>query len=292
MNRSVKRRSGVIGLSVVTVALMAAMSIAGISSSAAAAPTYAPEESATIKPGVQVYTDGAQCTGNFVFSDAAGSTYVGYAAHCAGKGAATDTDGCTTESLPLGTAVTFNTGGNLASEGKQVGTGTLAYSSWLTMQSSGETDANTCAYNDFALVKVDAGSVADVNPTVPFWGGPNAVSRTGTVGGDSLYSYGNSSLRGGLELLSPKRGISVGDEGDGWSHTGYTLTPGVPGDSGSGFMDADGNALGVLSTLAIAPLPASNGVGDLGRELDYVNAKSGLSGVSLVPGTTPFNPVL
>lgn len=301
MNRSVKRRSRIFGSSVVTVALMAAMSVAGISSSASAAPTYAPEgtattyapeDTATIKPGVQMYTDGAQCTGNFVFTDDAGDTYVGYAAHCAGKGAATDTNGCTTESLPLGTAVTFNTGGSLLSEGKQVGTGTLAYSSWLTMQDVGETDANTCAYNDIALVQVDDEAVGDVNPTVPFWGGPNAVSRDGTVPGDNLYSYGNSSLRGGIELLSPKRGISVGDEGDGWSHTAYTLTPGIPGDSGSGFMDADGNAIGVLSTVAIAPLPASNGIGDLGLELDYANANSGLSGVNLVPGTTPFNPVL
>ncbi len=42
-----------------------------------------------------MYTDGAQCTANFVYTDAAGDTYVGYAAHCAGTGAATDTDGCT-----------------------------------------------------------------------------------------------------------------------------------------------------------------------------------------------------
>ena len=31
-----------------------------------------------------MYTDGAQCTANFVFTDGAGNTYVGYAAHCAG----------------------------------------------------------------------------------------------------------------------------------------------------------------------------------------------------------------
>ena len=32
----------------------------------------------------------------------AGNTYLGYAAHCAGTGSSTDTDGCTTKSLPLG----------------------------------------------------------------------------------------------------------------------------------------------------------------------------------------------
>jgi hypothetical protein len=40
----------------------------------------------------------------------------------------------------------------------------------------------------------------------------------------------------------------VGDDGNGWSHTVYTVTPGIPGDSGSAFLDASGNALGVLST--------------------------------------------
>ena len=55
---------------------------------------YAPADTAEITPGVQMYTNGAQCTGNFVFSDSAGNTYVGYAAHCAGLGEATDTNGC------------------------------------------------------------------------------------------------------------------------------------------------------------------------------------------------------
>ncbi len=66
------------------------------------------------------------------------------------------------------------------------------------MQARGETDANTCAYNDFALVKVDAADVAKVNPTVPFWGGPVGINTTGTAAGDRVYSYGNSGLRFGL----------------------------------------------------------------------------------------------
>ena len=121
-----------------------------------------------------MYTEGAQCTANFVFTDGAGNTYVGYAAHCAGTGEATDTNGCDAGSLPLGTQVDFAEGGSLVSEGTRVGGGTLAYSSWLTMQGRGETDENTCAYNDLALVKVDAADVSKVNPSVPFWGGPVA----------------------------------------------------------------------------------------------------------------------
>ena len=159
-----------------------------------------------------MYTDGAQCTANFVFTDGAGNVYVGYAAHCAGKGEATDTNGCNVDSVPLGTQVTFTNDGNLASEGTPVGTGTLAYSSWITEKQLGTTDANTCAYNDFALVKVDAADVSKVNPSVPFWGGPTGIDTNGTAAGDRVWTYGNSSIRGGIAPLSPHTGVSLGDD--------------------------------------------------------------------------------
>jgi hypothetical protein len=276
----------------------AALSMAGpstavvVPNSAAAGAAYAPAASAKIHPGVMMYTDGAQCTANFVFTDGAGNTYVGYAAHCAGTGAATDTNGCDTKSLPLGTKVTFNEGGSLVDEGTQVGTGTLAYSSWLTMQRVGETNANACDYNDLALVKVDPADVGSVNPSVPSFGGPVGLNTSGTTTGAKVYSYGNSELRLGLSPLSPKYGVSLGDSNGGWNHTVYTVTPGIPGDSGSGFLDSQGRAFGVLSTVAIAPIPASNGVGDLSRELAYMHAHSSFSGVTLVPGTEPFTPAL
>ena len=255
---------------------------------------WAPAGTATITPGVQMYTEGAQCTGNFVFSDAAGAVYVGYAAHCAGTGAATDTDGCLADSLPLGTRVTFNEGGSPVSEGTRLGAGTLVYSSWDTMDKVGTTDANTCAYNDFALVKVDAADVAKVNPSIPFWGGPTGIDTDGTAAGDRVYSYGNSSLRGGLSVLSPKTGISLGDAAadGGWSHPLYTVTPGIPGDSGSAFVSADGQAVGTLSTLGLAPLPLSNNIGDLAKELAFAQQHSGLAGLQLENGTEPFSPIL
>ena len=253
---------------------------------------WAPADTAQIHPGVQMYTDGAQCTANFVFTDGTGATYVGYAAHCAGTGAATDTNGCDAGSLPLGTKVDFVEGGSLASGGTRVGGGTLVYSSWLTMQKLGEKDENTCAYNDLGLVKVDAGDVAKVNPSVPFWGGPTGINTAGAPAGDTVYSYGNSSLRGGIEQLSPKQGLSLGTDSNGWNHPVYTVTPGIPVDSGSAYLDAEGNALGVLSTVQLAPLVGANGVGDLSHELTYAQAHSGLNGLALVPGTEPFSPVL
>src|SRR3954447_5459358 len=124
---------------------LAVLACAIVAGPASAAPTWAPASSATIHPGVMTFTDGAQCTANFVFYDAS-NVYIGQAAHCSGTGAATDTNGCTAQSLPLGTPVEVD------------GTskpGTLVYNSWLTMQGNGESDADTCQYNDLALVKLD-----------------------------------------------------------------------------------------------------------------------------------------
>src|SRR5690242_10574556 len=92
-------------VTIMTAALM-------LATPAHSAPTWAPADTAAIHPGTMMYTDGAQCTANFVYTDGAGAVYVGYAAHCAGTGEATDTNGCNVDSLPLGTKVTFNEGGN------------------------------------------------------------------------------------------------------------------------------------------------------------------------------------
>lgn len=281
-------------MAILFAACLAAAGLVASTGTAQAAPSWAPADSALIHPGTMMYTDGAQCTANFVYTDGAGNVYVGYAAHCAGQGAATDTNGCNVDSVPLGTRVDFTNDGNLASEGTIVGHGTLAYSSWITEHNLGTTDANTCAYNDLALVKVDAADVSKVNPSVPFWGGPTGIDTDGTKAGDRVWTYGNSSLRGGAAPLSPHTGISLGDDAadGGWSHPLYTVTPGIPGDSGSGFMSAGGKAVGVLSTLGLAPLPASNNIGDLAKELAFAQAHSGISGLQMVNGTEPFNPVL
>ena len=129
---------------------------------------------------------------------------------------------------------------------------------------------------------------------MPFWGGPTGIDTDGTAAGDNLYTYGNSSLRAGLSPLSPHRGVSLGDDpaDGGWSHPLYSVTPGIPGDSGSGFMSDGGLAVGVLSTIGLAPLPASNNIGDLSHELAYAQANSGITGLTMVNGTEPFNPVL
>ncbi len=247
---------------------------------APAAPTWAPAATAPIHPGVQTMTAGGQCTSNFVFYDGA-KVFIGQAAHCSGTGGATDTDGCLAGSLDLGTPVEVDGASQAA---------TMVYNSWLTMQARGETDADACQYNDLALVQLHPADAAKVNPSIPHWGGPNGLNTTGTTENQKVYSYGNSSLRLGLTVLSPKVGWSHGDNGGGWSHSVFTVTPGIPGDSGSAFLDSTGKALGVLSTLNVAvPGGVTNGVGNLQRELDYLRTVPGFADVQLALGTTAFN---
>jgi hypothetical protein len=260
-----------IGTVLTTVA--AALTLAGPASA-----QFAPAATAPVHPGVMTYTEGAQCTANFVFTDAA-AVYIGQAAHCSGTGQATETNGCDAASLPLGTRVEVRGASR---------PGTLVYNSWIEMQENGEAAPDTCQYNDFALVRLDpADDYERTNPSVPFWGGPTGTSTTGTALGAKVLSYGNSSLRQGVTQLSPKEGSSVGTEAGGWNHPVYTLTPGVPGDSGSAFLDRQGRALGVLSTLALAPLPLSNGVSDLDRAVRYMEANTAFD-VTLAQGTQPF----
>ncbi|MET3962535.1 hypothetical protein ABIE44_002469 [Marmoricola sp. OAE513] len=283
---AVRKRLLAAALAVVPVAA----ALVAVSPTADARTSWASESAATIKPGVQMYTKGAQCTANFVFRDKAGNVYVGYAAHCAGLGESSDTNGCTTKSLPLGTPVQFVTGGNFFSSGKTVGTGKLAYSSWASMAKLKTKDGARCAYNDFALVKVDSGSVKNVNPTVPGFGGPTGLAAPPLAAKAPIYTIGNSSLRTGNaskktgKVLNRVAGTPV------LAYDIQTGSPGIPGDSGSGFMDGAGRAAGVLSTLSvgISLTPVTNTMGNIVYELAWAQKYSGIKGLVLVNGTRGF----
>lgn len=223
-------------------------------------------------------SQGGQCTSNFVFYDGV-DIYIGQAAHCTGLGSQSDINGCETDVLPLGTPVEI---------GGATKPGTVAYNSWLTMQSVGEQNESACFGNDFALVRIDPSDHARVNPSVPFWGGPLGLDDS-TSGLDTVYAYGNSSLRGGLTPLSPKIGFSTGDQLEGWTHNVYTITPGIPGDSGGAHMGPSGGALGVLSTFSLL---LDNQVSDLSRALNYMKLHTDLDNVTMANGTEPFSPIL
>src|SRR5438270_9411665 len=257
-------------------ALVVFAGVAGVAP-ARSAPTWAPAATAAVHPGVQTLTDGAQCTANFIYYDST-NVYIGQAAHCSGTGGNTETDGCSSGTLPVGTKVTVDGASK---------PGTMVYNSWITMQGAGEKDADTCAFNDLALVQLDPADVGKVNPSVPRWGGPTGLAgSTGFL--EQVYSYGNSSLRP-VPPLSPKTGVSLGSDSGGWQQTVYTLTPGIPGDSGSGFLNRSGQAFGVLSAVQILPLAGANGVGGLANELSYLHSHaSSFAGVQLANGTEAF----
>jgi hypothetical protein len=261
-------RAGLAAAVVLAVALM----------TPAAASAWAPASKATIHPGVMLTTAGSECTANFVFVDGT-YAYLGQAAHCSSTGSPIDADGCTSPVLPLGTRVQID---------GATRRGRLVYSSWNTMKARGEKRSNLCLYNDFELVRIAPADRGRVNPSVPRLGGPTGV---GTVAvGAPVYSYGSSSLR--LGQLNARAGYVIDQSGGGWNRTAYMVTPGIPGDSGSGFENGSGQAVGVLTTVDIAPTAGANDFGDLGRELAYMHTHSRFSAVRLVRGTRPFNPDL
>jgi len=168
-------------------------------------------------------------------------------------------------------------------------TGSMVYSSWVAMQADGEPDPDICAFNDFALVELSSGDTADVNPSMPFFGGPTGLYDGTLRAGSPVLGYGNSTTRGGVEALRPKAGSVVSNAAGGYGHEVYTVSPGIPGDSGNGYLTQNGEAVGVLSTLNLAPLPVSNGMTDLPKAVRYAE-KHGFAGLELEPGTEPFIP--
>lgn len=276
--------------------LLAATALVGSSPAEAKQPgrsarvAWAPASSAAIHPGVQMFTRGAQCTANFVFTDAAKRIYVGYAAHCAGQGSSEDINGCATPSHPLGTRVVFGEGAGLLTAGRTVGRGRLAYSSWISMQQRKVTNRSRCLYNDFALVRVDKAHSGKVNPSVPGFGGPTGLGGARLDSGDRLYTVGASSLRlGGGE--SKKQATIIGRVGGGLGYDIRSGNPGIPGDSGSGFLDSQGRARAVLSTISVglSLTPVTNTVGDLAAEVAWAQRYSGIKGLRLARGTVRFS---
>jgi hypothetical protein len=253
---------------------------------------WAPAATAPIHPGILTETDGARCTSNFVFSDAAGHVYLGQAAHCsrADKRAPADgpmpnraTGGCTYASDPLGTKVVLGDSGI---------TGTLAYSSYRAMQNAIRTrkevpNAAACKHNDFALVRIPDSARGLVNPSLPYFGGPTGLRRSLVEVGEQVATFGNSPTRAGLTPLGVKQGEVVGIADGGWGFVALTATPGIPGDSGSAMLDSAGRAMGIVVTLSLEP-PGANGVTDAALALDYARRTSGIPGLVMRKGTEPF----
>ncbi|SPO34821.1 uncharacterized protein PSFLO_00292 [Pseudozyma flocculosa] len=236
---------------------------------------WAPFASSTIHPGVNALTSGS-CTANFIFVQGS-EVYIGQAAHCASR-SRTETNGCRAETMPEGTRVII-TGASAP--------GRLVYSSWDRMKRRNEQNDDVCGYNDLALVRIDPRDHARVNPSLPRFGGPTGLRTDVLQANETIYGYGNSTLRMGKSELSPKFGRVIRPQGNGWSYLVQVQPTGIPGDSGSGFIDREGKAFGVLATLQ--ERTRINGIGNLDRELEYARTFSDFANLQLVLGTEPFN---
>ena len=228
--------------------------------------TWPEPSAASIRPGVEMVADGQQCTSNFVFTSRLNDTvYLGFAAHCVAEGDQMDTNGCQGP-------VPFALGTKVDVEGASM-PASLVYSSWTTMQAGRESDANACADNDFAFVALDESDRNKVSPAMRVFGGPTGIAPAGSGGiGSKVLTYGNTGLRFGIEPTNPREGVVFGHGADDWTTIVYTATPGLPGDSGSGVLHGDGQAMGILVTVGLAPYTASNGVTSLEKALAYANA--------------------
>lgn len=222
-----------------------------------------------IGPGTQVVTAGKTCTVNFVFVDARGRTFAGFAASCATRRAATGAQ-CA-RSLPLGTEVRF------ADRGRTVGRGELRYSSFRALRRAGVTGRAACVANDFALVQVRGASRRAIDPSMPYWDGPHSVAELPATGS---MVFGLARPSAGARLL-PRAGevTTVGSTG-----TVTTLLPSNRAARGSGFLDDSGRAVGILTA---SDASGSNRVVSLSAAVDYARSH-GVAGLRLVPGAGTF----
>ncbi len=227
-----------------------------------------------LRPGSQTVAGGAQCTTNFIFHYKWYRFFIGSAAHCIDSVDINDV--CQQGSdARIGSKQTVT-----AHDGSKSAATTLAYSSWLTMESKG---GGSCPANDFALYELGSQAQQHMHPKALFFGGPTALAPTGGYGlGGVLYGYGASQLHGnvgvaypGQDVVNSKRGVSLGVSGGGYSQGVYYAIPGIPGDSGGPAFGPNGEALGAASTIVLSPTTGSNHYTIIPKALEYMQEKEG-----------------
>lgn len=250
-------------VAIAVAALVSAVSAVTAAAEAAATPSgphWAPAATATIHPGVQVTIAGTPCTAGFVLTNGS-RVYLAVPASCAGVGAGQATDGCTAATMPVGLPVTIQGAAHK---------GTLDYNSWTWMASVGETNADLCAANDLALVRLDARDIAKTNPTVPGTTGPTGVGGSSPTAGTQVTAYASA----------PAMGLVTGNANGNRDHQAAFASSFTAAETGSSVLTSDGKALGMLSVIPqSAAQPAD--VHDLGLELTYLHQK-GYSGFRTV----------
>ena len=181
-------------------------------------------------------------------------------------GEATDTDGCLAATLPVGTPVEIDGASR---------PGTLAYSSWATMQAVGETDPDACAYNDLALVRVDPADHAKVNPSIPHWGGPTGLNTTASPPATGSTATATLACARASPSSPQDRRRACGTNGDGWTHPSTPSPRASPVTRAAPSSTSRAGPSASSAPCAIAPTPLSNNVSDLSRALGYMHAHGG-----------------
>lgn len=218
---------------------------------------------ATVRPGVSVKVGASYCTSNFLFRSLDnGTLYLGLAAHCV-------------QNAPSSfRAEVYNIDGGHEFNGEVV------YSSWSAIGFNPEDPAagDDVHPHDFALIELPRDERSKVHPALMHYGGPVAMAQWEEVStGDWLLAYGNSPSRPG-DTFSAQEGYLVDTlESTHAGETGYSVlahmaAPPIPGDSGSGLMTAQGEALGVLSSITVGtPYGVWWEYASLPHALAYVN---------------------
>lgn len=232
-----------------------------------AAPDWGAPDGKGIRPGINMEFQGAGCTTSFVFHQDWTRYFLATAAHCVGDDPSGSASGCNADVFPDAKATLRLDGGGSAKA-------TIAYTSWGTMQRIDESNADACAANDFALLEIAPDDLDELHPASLHFEAPTGLATAATP---TVYGYGASSLKFGLEVVHPKQGQHLGMANGGWSHHVYLATPGISGDSGGHIMTSDGKALGVASTIILSPTPASNHYTDIAKALAYMQEHEGWS---------------
>lgn len=178
-----------------------------------------------LSPGDEIQVNGAICTLGFLVADPSG-LYFSTAGHCVREGDVVESPGV-----------------------GAFGVGAFRY---LEPDTGQATDG--APGQDFGLVRIDPSYYDKLNPAVCAWGGPTGIYRE-SPGGGEVRHYGHGLVFGdGGPATQERRGLNLWTDLDSFRWTGM----GVPGDSGSAVITADGLALGVLTHVILAP-PDTNG---------------------------------
>lgn len=225
---------GLLGLSTTTAPTTRAWTLGGapceLIAVPAASPIGTPTSCGGVRPGAPVESDTGLCTFNFLFTGGDGRRYMGTAGHCilAADGERTWAPGSGPE----------------ARDGAGNRVGEFAYA---VLQDP----------KDFALIRLDAGVPA--SPQMCHFGGPTGINTSTGSETTVLHHYGQGV---GVSLAVPARSAVAQGTPDP-DHV-YAAGAVVPGDSGSGIIDAAGDAVGVIVTTGLHTASIGTGGIDAG----------------------------